>query len=116
MMRLAPLPAPPCGHPAIPGTIACATCEAPEDWREHAVCRQVDPEMFFPKPGSGASEVKAVIQICGRCPVRPYCLEEGWTEHYGIWGGWTVLARRKERRKNRSTVEIRALSVRGREE
>jgi WhiB family redox-sensing transcriptional regulator len=118
MMRLAPLPAPVCGHEAIPGTIACPTCDAPEDWREHAVCRQTDPEVFFPSSNDPRPATQVALKTCASCPVKPYCLEEGWQDHYGIWGGWTAEARRKERRRKvkASRTEIRALSLNTRTE
>lgn len=60
----------------------------PTHWQARAVCRDYDPEMFFPDPSDtvGQREAKAV---CARCPVRVECLTEADRRHeqYGIWGG-----------------------------
>jgi hypothetical protein len=53
------------------------------------------------------------MRICQGCPVQPYCLEAGWMDQHGIWGGWTPEARRQHRKKNRniSVTMIRALGT-----
>ena len=111
-MKLAPIPGPSCGHYPIPGSIACPTCPAPENWRDLALCRQVDPEAFFPTqydPGP----LTTALETCADCPVQPYCLEVGWNEHYGIWGGWTYEARAKYRKQHGKQTRplIRALGA-----
>jgi WhiB family redox-sensing transcriptional regulator len=55
-------------------------------WRESALCRQVDPELFFPEKGELGAPAK---QVCARCEVRAECLTEALhrRERYGIWGG-----------------------------
>jgi WhiB family redox-sensing transcriptional regulator len=71
-----------------------------EAWTEYAVCRQTDPDAFFPDPGG--SVVQAVA-VCGGCPVRLQCLdtamraEAGKGRHVriGIWGGLVPNARAK---------------------
>ena len=112
MMRLAPVTGPSCGHYPIPDSIACPTCPSPEDWRDEAACTTTDPEAFFPTqydPGP----LTQVLAICGSCPVQPYCLEAGWREQHGIWGGWTAEARYAYRKKNGKTPSpvIRALGA-----
>ena len=62
-----------------------------EDWVLSAVCRQVDPELWFPEQGGGASVVK---KICHGCPVRQECLDYGMDERFGIWGGFSEKERR----------------------
>lgn len=63
-------------------------------------CQQVDPEVFFPPPGSDGSEAKA---ICSACPVQAECQE--WalaiTNLYGVWGGLTQPARERQQRRRR---------------
>jgi WhiB family redox-sensing transcriptional regulator len=64
---------------------------SPETWREWAICRQFDPEMFF-REGSGKREGEtAIIQAaCSVCPVRVECLDYALTHEepqYGVWGG-----------------------------
>lgn len=57
-------------------------------WREDALCRQTDPELFHPEVG-GTSTL--ATRTCAACPVRSECLEYALaTEQYwGIWGGLT---------------------------
>lgn len=56
------------------------------EWQDQAVCRETDPDAFFPEPRDRAYAVK---KICQTCPVRGKCVEEALTnnEQYGIWGG-----------------------------
>jgi 6-phosphogluconate dehydrogenase-like protein/transcription factor WhiB len=74
------------------------------DWRDHAVCRDADPELFFPDgaPGSRPRQVDRAKEVCAGCPARADCLswalERGFD--YGIWGGTTA----DERRAIRNTV------------
>lgn len=66
-------------------------------WRESAVCRSVDPEVFFPEKGGSTQEAKA---ICGQCSFTRECLDAAlsspWEEH-GVWGGLSMMERRKLR-------------------
>ena len=41
------------------------------DWRHKAVCRDEDPELFFPVGNSGPAlaQVAAAKKVCNRCPV-----------------------------------------------
>lgn len=57
-----------------------------EEWRESALCRQVDPELWFPEKGDAGNEAK---RVCGRCPVEAECLEFAiqTVQRAGIWGG-----------------------------
>lgn len=99
-----------CGHPTVGDSIACATCAPPRDWVERAACQYVDPELFYPE---GTMSPFPALRICERCPVRPYCLEAGWEDLHGIWGGWTPSARRGERARRRTITRelIRALAT-----
>jgi WhiB family redox-sensing transcriptional regulator len=64
---------------------------------ERALCRQADPELWFPEPDE---DDRAAKLICGWCPVRSECL--AWAmdanEPYGIYGGLTPDERRRARR------------------
>jgi WhiB family redox-sensing transcriptional regulator len=68
-----------------------------QGWRKSALCRQADPELWFPEPGE---DDRAAKLICGWCPVRSVCL--AWAmdtnEPYGIAGGLTPEERRRARR------------------
>lgn len=46
------------------------------DWRHRAVCRDEDPELFFPVGTSGPAiaQVAEAKTVCGRCPVVSECL------------------------------------------
>lgn len=81
------------------------------DWEEHARCRVVGVEVFFPEGNGGrfraaADEAKAV---CDGCPVRRQCLDyalriEGGAEagsRAGIWGGLTPRERHAIHRQQR---------------
>ena len=64
-------------------------------WHDHALCREIDPELFFPdvdRPTTGAAK-----RICARCLVRGECLTEAITndEQHGIWGGLSRTERGK---------------------
>lgn len=69
----------------------------PEDWRELALCREIDGDLWFPDLGESLREAKAV---CGRCPVRAECLDYALAhnEVFGVWGGLSVLERQALRR------------------
>ena len=68
-----------------------------EPWTAGALCRQTDPELFFPE-GQGASRLAK--SICARCDVRSECLE--WAlrtdERHAIAGGLTERERRALKR------------------
>ena len=68
-------------------------------WRDEAVCRGFDIEVFFPDEGDAAA-ISAAKDICAACPVLDDCLayavEHNQTE--GIWGGTTRQERRRLRR------------------
>lgn len=67
---------------------------AADDWRDSAVCAQVDPELMFPDTSlPGAWE--PALATCRRCPVRRACLADALAEEaaagerarYGVRGG-----------------------------
>ena len=70
-----------------------------QTWRQHAACRGVEPDTFYPASDEEAEVAKAV---CAVCPVRQPCLEYALTsrERDGVWGGATE----KERRRIRATL------------
>lgn len=63
-------------------------------WRDRAACAGMDPALFFPEKGPGASIIK---RVCARCPVRAECLEHAVDarERWGVWGGMAERERRK---------------------
>jgi WhiB family redox-sensing transcriptional regulator len=69
-----------------------------KDWRTHAACRHIDPELFFPEGTAGPALEAAnrAKRICAACPVQARCLN--WAlDHataFGIWGGLGESERR----------------------
>jgi len=45
------------------------------DWRHHAACREVDPELFFPIGNTGPAllQIDEAKRVCRRCPVIEGC-------------------------------------------
>lgn len=69
------------------------------DWRAWAVCREEDPELFFPTGNTGAAlaQTEDAKWICNQCcPVREECLQ--WAletgQDAGVWGGLSTDERR----------------------
>ncbi|OKK05034.1 WhiB family transcriptional regulator [Streptomyces sp. CB02400] len=75
------------------------------DWREAALCRYEDPDLFFPigTLNSGATLIQTdeAKAVCRRCPVSERCLAWALTAGpvEGIWGGTTEGERRAMRRR-----------------
>jgi WhiB family redox-sensing transcriptional regulator len=80
------------------------------DWRDLALCREVDTEIFFPERGKSA---KAAQLICSRCEVQPECLAYALAvgEEFGVWGGVTFQSRRQ---LNSTTKKRHAIAARRR--
>jgi WhiB family redox-sensing transcriptional regulator len=75
------------------------------DWRDHAACRDSDPELFFPIGTAGPAllQQERAKQVCAGCQVRTPCLE--WAlasgQEAGVWGGASEDERRALRRGRR---------------
>lgn len=75
-----------------------------EPWLEHAACRGMDADLWFPDHGGNPTHDTANAKaVCHTCPVRAACLDYAQREniHHGIWGGYTVQERRQLRRQRR---------------
>jgi WhiB family redox-sensing transcriptional regulator len=85
-----------------------------ERWRQHAACRDVDPEVFFPVGVTGAAvaAIAAAKAICQDCAARAACLEfaVSTNQEYGIWGGASEEERRDIRRARRAARRLRQAS------
>ena len=72
-------------------------------WFARALCREVDPALFYPEMGHN-EQAKAAKAVCRQCPVRATCLEfalsQPAAQDYGVWGA-TVERERRELRKQR---------------
>lgn len=76
-----------------------------EQWRDIALCAEVDPELWFPERGEPSTAAKLV---CGWCPVRAECLAFALerNEQFGVWGGLSAMERRRLRRALRLPVGV----------
>src|SRR5215471_5931995 len=74
------------------------------DWRHRAICRDEDPELFFPIGNTGPAllQIEQAKTVCRRCPVVQDCLawalESG--QDAGVWGGLSEDERRALKRRN----------------
>ncbi|WP_306999026.1 WhiB family transcriptional regulator [Amycolatopsis thermophila] len=67
-------------------------------WQDRALCKETDPEAFFPDKGGSTREAK---RICHSCEVRGECLQYALDndERFGIWGGLSERERRKLKKR-----------------
>lgn len=77
--------------------------ERGEDWREQALCAQVDPDLWFPEKGS---QTHASKKVCAACPVAAQCLEWAVThkQREGVWGGKSDQERRAIERQRKQAA------------
>ena len=74
-----------------------------DTWRDRAVCRNEEPELFFPIGNTGPAllQIEEAKAVCRRCPVMEECLQ--WAlemgEDAGVWGGLSEDERRRLRRR-----------------
>lgn len=73
------------------------------DWQDHALCTDVDHDIFFPEKDDLAT-LRTAQQVCADCPVRTQCLEHALThgEQAGVWGGVSAAARRRLRQQQKA--------------
>ena len=67
-------------------------------WREHARCRGIAVDVFYPHPGDRAGLQRA-LDLCAECPVVDYCLADALTDdqQYGVRGGASARERTRMR-------------------
>jgi len=79
-----------------------ALANADYSWRSEALCRDTDPDLFFPvgTTGPALTQIANAKAVCCQCPVRAECLEFALSTNQdtGIWGGTSEEERRKLRR------------------
>ena len=74
------------------------------DWRHRALCRDEDPELFFPIGTTGPAllQVEQAKAVCRRCPAARDCLD--WAlatgQDSGVWGGLSEDERRALKRRS----------------
>ena len=85
------------------------------DWRHRALCRDEDPELFFPigTTGPAATQADEAKQVCRRCTVVEDCLE--WAletgQDAGVWGGTDEDERRMLKRHQVAGLPVRVTSA-----
>lgn len=95
---------------AIAAHVAAGPAEPPRRWRDEALCRDEDPELFFPNPGEVLRLAEA-RGVCVRCPVIQACGNWATTAGIadGVFGGLTEDERRTMRRaRNRTRARAAA--------
>ena len=84
---------------------------ADSSWRDHALCRDTDPELFFPVGTTGTAliQIERAKKVCGECSVRLDCLDFALSTNHdsGIWGGLCEEARRVLRRQRAARARSR---------
>lgn len=62
----------------------------------NALCRTVDPDLFFPEPTQHRTIARAK-EICGNCDHFVACRQFAIRNRiaYGVWGGQSEVERRK---------------------
>ena len=53
------------------------------DWRDQALCTQINPDVFAPDICNAAT-IREPKATCGKCPVETHCLEEALVEEQGL--------------------------------
>ena len=86
-------------------------------WMESAVCRQTDPELWFPERESPSTAgvittIRRAQTVCRSCPVQTECLDYALSnnEKAGIWAGinfGTAKARVREELRRQRNIRVR---------
>ena len=88
---------------------------ADADWRDDALCRNTDPELFFPvgTTGNALVPIDHAKHVCGECPSSHGCLDFALdtTQDSGIWGGLTEEERRVIRRRRAAAARAAATTA-----
>lgn len=81
-----------------------ALANADYTWRSDAICRDTDPDLFFPVGTTGLAlvQIARAKEVCGECPVQVDCLDYALetNQDSGIWGGLSEEERRVLRRQH----------------
>lgn len=71
------------------------------DWQDHAACKGMDTELFFPSDRGMHSthQARMAARVCAQCPVAKLCGEYAEATHsVGIWGGSVQRTNRSQYR------------------
>jgi WhiB family redox-sensing transcriptional regulator len=87
---------------SLPASVI-ALANAEYGWRSEALCRDTDPELFFPIGTTGGAlvQIEHARAVCRQCPVQTDCLDFALSTNQdsGIWGGTSEEERRVLRRE-----------------
>ena len=74
-----------------------------DEWRDHAACRDTNPDLFFPvgTTGPAIEQIDQAKAVCRECPSQSPCLEFALmtNQDSGVWGGTSEEERRKLRKQ-----------------
>jgi len=74
-----------------------------DEWRDHAACRDTNPDLFFPvgTTGPAIEQIDQAKAVCRECPSQASCLEFALmtNQDSGVWGGTSEEERRKLRKQ-----------------
>ena len=75
----------------------------PDDWRDVALCRDTDPDLFFPvgTTGPAIEQIENAKAVCRQCEAQTPCLEYALASNQdsGVWGGTSEEERRQLRKQ-----------------
>jgi WhiB family redox-sensing transcriptional regulator len=85
-----------------------ALAAAEDTWRDVALCRDTDPDLFFPVGTTGQALVSIdhAKRVCAECTVTQACLDFALetNQDSGIWGGLSEEERRAIRRRRAAAL------------
>jgi len=74
-----------------------------DDWRDVALCRDTDPDLFFPvgTTGPAIEQIESAKAVCNQCEAQAPCLEYAiaTNQDSGVWGGTSEEERRQLRKR-----------------
>ncbi len=90
-------------------------CTAEDEWSDDALCRNTDPELFFPI-GTTCHAIVAIEEakrLCTECKVISECLDFALetNQDSGVWGGHSEEERRAIRRVRAAEARAARLSI-----
>jgi WhiB family transcriptional regulator, redox-sensing transcriptional regulator len=92
-----------------------ALAHADYSWRNQSICRDTDPDLFFPVGTTGQAliQIARAKEVCGECPVSAECLAFALetNQDSGIWGGTSEEERRVMRRAQAARAKTAADAV-----
>jgi WhiB family redox-sensing transcriptional regulator len=85
-----------------------ALAAAEDEWRDSALCRDTDPDLFFPVGTTGQAlvSIEHAKRVCSQCSVTQACLDFALdtNQDSGIWGGLSEEERRAIRRQRAAAL------------